>query len=85
MSAPHKDWGERFQRAQAKTRPVRVVVGIGIIVLRAFTLLYGIPYMYVENVASRLGVMSGDVILFGLAVWLIYTGWKPAKVNIPAD
>jgi hypothetical protein len=85
MSASEKDWNERFQRAQAKPRVGRVVVGIGIIVVRVFTLAYGIPEIYLETFANRLGALLGDMILFALAIWLIYTGRRPAKVNIPKD
>lgn len=61
-------------------------MGIGIILVRVFTLAYGfLPEVYLEDVAHRLGALLGDVIVFALAVWLIYTGRRPAKVNLPKD
>jgi len=85
LGAPiEKDWSERFERAQAKPRHWRIVLGIILIALKVGQLFANGEHGLLQspNLYERAGAYFGDLFLFVLAGWLIYTGFKPARVKI---
>lgn len=87
MSLPEKDWNERFERSQAKPRHWRIAVGVVLIAIKIiqFASPGGLEFLENPNTAGLAGSIFGDVVIFALAGWLIYSGFKPAKVKIPKD
>jgi hypothetical protein len=84
LGAPiEKDWNERFERAQSKPRYWRIAVGAFLIVgkIGQFFMSGTTGLLQSPDPSERAGAWFGDVLLVAAAVWLIYSGSKPARVR----
>jgi hypothetical protein len=71
----------------APKRPLRVFVGLGVVGLKFIELsaLGFREFAPGESASYHLGALFADILEIGVAVWLIYSGWKPAKARIPKN
>ena len=90
-----KDWSERFERAQGKQRPVRVWIGVLILIAKGWSIfgdtrksspgVLGCLDLYPPTNAEAVGYDMGSIGLWPLAVWLIVSGVRTRRPKIPAE
>jgi hypothetical protein len=87
MSPQKKDWNERFERAQKRPRHWRIALGVVLTAIKIiqFASPGGLEFLENLNTAGLAGSIFGDVVIFVLAGWLIYSGFKPGKITILKD
>ena len=81
-----KDWNERFERGHNKSRHWRIIVGVLLIASQVKHYIFPASNEPVPvNFYQQIGFYMGSVGMFALSCWLIYSGFKPKKINIPPD